>query len=609
MKKLVAVIAIALVVAAAVWIAVRVELSRRVVTVPELLPKRTLFLVHAPDLSRSRERWHQSALYQIWTEPAVQSWLRKPLQQLPKSEQNRQTLDEFLALRPTRVFLALTSIENNEPKLIGGFRFEAAPAEVRKFVAAREAKWWPKSLEAERETITYGQHRIEKLQAARLEFARVVDEHWFFAANDLATLKALLDRADRRTEKAEVSLKKNEAFVAAMKHLPADHAAMVFLDPQPFVEKLLPLLTITGQALPAAQLERLKSVRSLAAAFGFDHAQMRETDFVAMPRLGAENKLTRTLLSAAGKETFFYSISQIHWSDEFFPVSAAAATGLSALIGQFSAALSSHGLKAADLQAAFGEQLEVIAQWPEQTTWPSLVAALPVRDAARARKTAEALTSIEIGAAWTRTTKNGVTLYSAQPFTGLVPLSLVIGVTDKMLFAGTNDDAVEAAIVNTGPPAGELEKSAVFRDAAAQVPAAETAFNYVDTKLLFERLDAAIRPLLTVSATIYPGLRDTVDLAKLPPAEAITKHLSPIVMSQRYASDGYVSESVGPVTFREATLAVAVGLGASFVYLGEGLKHSGLLSLPPANQAATPSPPPMPAPSPSSSPTPTPSAI
>jgi hypothetical protein len=85
-----------------------------------------------------------------------------------------------------------------------------------------------------------------------------------------------------------------------------------------------------------------------------------------------------------------------------------------------------------------------------------------------------------------------------------------------------------------------------------------------------------------MGATFYPALGKTVDLTKLPPPEAIAKHLSPIVMSQRYETDGYVTESVGPVTFREATIGVAGAVGGLFIYLREGLKKGNPLQSDPA---------------------------
>ncbi|MBA3543006.1 MAG: hypothetical protein H0T83_00965 [Chthoniobacterales bacterium] len=169
-----------------------------------------------------------------------------------------------------------------------------------------------------------------------------------------------------------------------------------------------------------------------------------------------------------------------------------------------------------------------------------------------------------------------------------------MALNDTTMFAGSDAAAVEAAMKKIAQPAGELEKSAVFREAASKIPAGNSAFSYVDARLLFERADAAWRPLLLMGATFYPALSKSVDVAKLPPPDVIAKHLSPIVMSQRYENGGYITESVGPVTFREATVGLAFTIGGLFLSLKEG---GGLLqslspsaSPPPASPTPTASP-------------------
>jgi len=594
MKKLAAVIVIALVVAGAVWVVLRVQLAQRLATVPELLPKTTLALALVPDFQQTRKQWHESDIYQIWREPSVQACLQEPLARLPQDGGGRKTLEEFLQLGPTHGFIALASLESNEPKLIGGFHFEPAPEEARKFIEQRQAEWFPKTGETKRETIVYQQHKIETVSVSHFVFASVYDNHWFFGSNDPALLEALLDRVDHRRGEKEASLGENDSFSAALKHLPVEYGGMIFLDPRPFVEKLTPVIALTGQSLVTNQLAQLKQVRSMAAALGFDHGKMRETDFVGMPRVGAEEKLARRSLAAAGANTFLYSASQIHWPENASSPSTPAAGRMPAILQQLMNAMTARGMALNDLREAFGEELEIVGDWPTDARWPTLQATLPVKDAARVRKIAEALTSVEIaGAAWTRREKDGAIVYSLQPLGGLIPLSPAIAVSDKMMCAGSDAAAVEAAVATVARPAGELEKSALFRDAANQVPEPDSGFNYVDTRLLFERADAAVRPLLLMSATFYPALGKNIDPAKFPPAEAITKHLSPIVMSERYETDGYVTESVGPVTFRQATIGLAGLIGGAFIYLQEGLKR-GASSQPnpgdPLPSAATPTP-------------------
>ena len=94
------------------------------------------------------------------------------------------------------------------------------------------------------------------------------------------------------------------------------------------------------------------------------------------------------------------------------------------------------------------------------------------------------------------------------------------------------------------------------------MPEPTNFFTYIDTALLYTRLDATLRPMLLMSAAFMPAVNNYVDSGKLPPPEVVTKHLGPIVSSQRYDRDGYMAESVGPVTLTQA--AIGLGLPAAF---------------------------------------------
>ena len=59
--------------------------------------------------------------------------------------------------------------------------------------------------------------------------------------------------------------------------------------------------------------------------------------------------------------------------------------------------------------------------------------------------------------------------------------------------AGSDIGQVEKALAQVQQPAGELGKSATFHEAAVLVPEADSAFNYVDTRLLL-RTDRRRRP-------------------------------------------------------------------------------------------------------------------
>lgn len=601
MKKFLGVLAAALVIALALWVALRVQQANRAMKVTELLPRTTLLLAEVPNLQNTRDHWHASDLYALWREPSVQEWLREPLARLKQKRGSDQTLPEFLKLGPTEVFAALVSLENKEPKFIGGFHYDRSEAEARRFIEAREAPLLAKSGSTRREIIEYQQHQIETVNAGHFALATVFDRNWFFASNDLKSLKALLDRLDRRTaESSRGSLRENEVFTSAAKNLPGDYDGMFFLDPQPFLEKLRPVLAMAGQSPVAAQWQRMKQVRSVAGSLGFTAGKLHEVLFVAMPRGDAAGKISRPSFSRAGADTFLYSDSFSRWPEQWQMASASPAPALPAFLQPISAALRQAGLTQSDLSAAFGDELEIIGSWPAESHWPVVTMSLPVRDAVRARKIANAIGTVPLlGSGWTRTEKEGVSSYVTEGFGGFVPVRPAFAISDRQLIAGTDPAAVDSAILQKTPGAGELEKSTQFREAVARVPAGDSGFNYLDPGLLLSRADAALRPLLAMSAMLSPALGQKIDVAKLPPAEAITKHLSPIVMSQRYTGDGYLSDSIGPVSFNEAALGLSGALAGGYIYFVRGLADL---------QRALPSPAPVQIPIPTASPTPTPTS-
>ncbi|PYL50613.1 MAG: hypothetical protein DMF32_03740, partial [Verrucomicrobia bacterium] len=83
-------------------------------------------------------------------------------------------------------------------------------------------------------------------------------------------------------------------------------------------------------------------------------------------------------------------------------------------------------------------------------------------------------------------------------------------------------------------------------------------FAYIDTAQLYSRLDTSLRPMLLMAAAFVPAVAGSIDLSKLPAPELITKHLSPIVSSQRYDRDGYMAESIGPMTLDQLGIGVAI---------------------------------------------------
>jgi hypothetical protein len=283
---------------------------------------------------------------------------------------------------------------------------------------------------------------------------------------------------------------------------------------------------------------------------------MRDVLFVGMAQNQPDRKLTRSSLNLGTPDTFLYLATLID-ADRLSGINQSPLP-LGSWLQKVFDVTTRAGVTANDWNAAFDLELGSIADWPQNSRWPSVIATLPVKDFARASKLVETLThAIDADAAWTKTQKNGATYFYMQTPASLIAITPTLGLSNRSLVIGLDSVSVESAMTRNSTG---LAGSATYKAATRELASPTGAFFYVDTALLYSRLDASLRPMLLMSAAFMPAISDYLDVTKLPGPEIVAKHLSPIVSSQRYDRNGYVTESVGPLTLSEA--AVGVGLPA-----------------------------------------------
>jgi len=556
MKRYALILILAVLVAVGILYALRRAAQTQPTAVSSLLPRETIFVAHIPDFHQTRERWHHSDLYALYREPAVQEFLRKPLARLPKQEANRQTLQDIEQLDPKDAFVALTSVDNNNPRFVGGFRFRGTQDRAEAIVGKWRTALVAKTPNAKREKSVYQQHEIETIAAAPFTLSTAYDGHWFFASSDVAELKALLDRADRRTSDRQDVLEAHESYRSALAHMPSSYDVFFYLQPKIFAEKLAALRTAVSKPVPPDQSTMVERMRAVCGATRFEDGKIRDVLFVGMPILEQNAKLERPSLALTTKETCFYLDTLLNIGQRIDAINQR--PGLGGKAQQLLQKISALGITAGDWKAAFGVELGSLADWPANSRWPSLLVVLPVKDTTKAEQMVEALTKLDEDAIWARTEKDGVRYFSMQSPASLIAITPTIAFSSRILVAGLDQGSVEAAMKRPGSTGSDLSSSQTYKAAARAIPAPTNLFTYIDTGLLYTRLDATLRPMLLMSAAFMPAVNNYVDSTKLPPPEVVTKHLSPIVASQRYDRDGYVAESVGPVTLTQAAIAMGV---------------------------------------------------
>ena len=558
MRRILLLIIVLAAAAFAGWYYWKVSLQISSAPVSALLPQQTIFLAHLPDFNRTRDDWHHCDIYQLYHEPAVQDFLRPGIATLSKLSTPKafgaQTLQEIEQLDPKHAFLALTSMDGNNPKFVGGFRFHGKQEEAERLINRWRSKFLEQTPSAKHEKLEYQRHEIELITAAPFALATTYDGPWFFAATDLTELKALLDRADHRAKNPDNTLDKDAAYSAAIAHRPSIYAASFYLQPKIFSDRLAALRAAVRSSPAPGESTMLEKMRCIAGSMRFENGKIHDVFFLGMPKLERETTLKQSSLLLGTKETFFYLSMLLNLGEKIDTLNQAAALA-GAKIFQ---ALADSGLTADDWKSAFGLELSSLADWPSSAHWPSLLLTLPIMDAAKAGKIVEALIGADESATWTQTEKDGVRYFSKQSAASLVAITPTIAVSDRILIAGFDPASVEEAMKRSGVSSSELSASQTYRAAARLLPEPTNFFAYVDTGLLYSRLDASLRPMLLMAAAFMPAVANLVDPTRLPPPEVITRHLSPVVSSQRYERDGYVAESIGPVTLDQSAIGLAI---------------------------------------------------
>jgi len=565
MKRFVFLVIAAALAAFAILYGLHWSQQTRHAAVSALLPRETIFFAQVPDFKQTRDQWHHSDVYQLCHEPAVQDFLRKPLATLPKRDATSQTLEEIEQLDPKDAFFALTSIDNNNPRFVAGFRFRGSQDAAEAIVGKWRGKLLEKNPNVKREKIAYQQHQIETIAAAPFTLATAYDGHWFFASNDLTELKGLLDRADRRNKDRQSTLDADEIYHAAMAHMPSSYTLLFYLQPKKIAEKLASVRAAFGQQTPLPQPKMpsgFEQMRSVCGTTRFDNGKIHDVFFVGMPKLTQNASLTQSSVRLGTKDTFFYLATVLNLEKFAALNQPGVGAPFAGWLQKLFDAATRNGVTIDDWNAAFELELGSLADWPATARSPSLIATLPVKDPVRANKILGALTpAIDEVSPWRKTEKDGVSYFFIPTPASLFAITPTIALSDRLLVAGLDSVPVEAAI-KRGGSASELSNSQTYKAAARLLPAPTDFFAYIDMPLLYSRLDAAMRPMLLMSAAFMPAISDHVDVSKLPPSEIVTKHLSPIVSSQRYEGDGYVQESIGPITLTQA----AIGLGLPAIY-------------------------------------------
>jgi hypothetical protein len=558
----------------------------------ELAPPDTIYFVQIPNVRQTVLRIPQTDLYQIWREDDVQAFLAKPRQKAPWMQEWTQWFDETVRAAPGEVFVAITALEPKKVSFVGGFSYAGSRHQAEELVEHVLAKALPSAKKADGRT-PEGVH-IESYVHPGGELQTRFHDNWFFFASDTALLTAVIQRFDADPVG---SLGDDPIFKKTPAALGGAYDFVVFAKPGATAGRLALLTGVDTKPAP-------DGVFSIGTKI--EAGKLHDTIFLSGTDTREARPLARETLALAPAQTLLFYASELPVLDTL-PATAALLPGFA----EAQKRLAAKGLSWGSLSEAVGPEIGTTLEWPEEAALPMVLLATPIRDAAKAGLFADALTSQGVvGAAWPMEESQAGKTFSS-PGTGFALIHPTVTLTPKFAMAGSSAETITAALPRlTAPPASRLEQNPVFQDVIRFVPPQATAFGYLDFRRLFERTYRMARPFITLSLAFSPDLGTQFDAGKLPPVEAISKHLSATVLSEVRTPDGFILDSYGTLTlpnlfFGLGAAGMAAGLPKLEGMLPGNLQHSlslpGLSAPSPAPASGNPSvveEPPDPVPSP-----------
>ena len=524
----------------------------------ELVPAETIFFAQLPDLRRTAERWPKTALAQIGEEPEVKAFLAKPRATAPQMKLWDEKIAQLYRVAPGEAFIAVTSIEGNEPRFIAGFSFSGRKADVNALLAEPRAEMksnWP----AGKSDVTMqGRTEIETFTYQDTTIGEAFVEDWYFVSNDMELLRHTIDIAEQGLGAKGIGA--SDLYRKSTARLPADGEVVVFAQLGNITDRIVSLLTASGQAPDPKQLAEIKKYQAIAWGTKFENALMRDTLFILSPGGTAEPPLAQRTLALSDPNTFLVYSSALPGDDRYCRIPRwACSARCCPAYGAFEKGLADKGLKLSDFNQAFGPEFGLLVDWGQGAPQPSTLLAMDVQDAALAKRFADAFTGDSPGSApWGREDKDGSTIYQSPPAQGLFSFSPTVALTDHFLVIGFSQPEVLAGLAQVKGGKAAIAASPAFAEATKAVGTPTSGFGYLDLKALVERSYGTMRPFLAMTLAFAPDSAKYVDAGKLPGTDAISKHLSPAVYSQSVTADGTLVESVGPLTFNQV-IGVSIG--------------------------------------------------
>jgi hypothetical protein len=510
----------------------------------QIAPGNTVFYIEVPHMVQTAKNLPNTAMYQIFQEPSVRRCFKQPVSAVAKDYES--SWNSFLNLGCTALFFCAT--DRNGERWILGFQSSANST-----VRIREIQNVSKRL-FERDALYVSSERQDKVRLAKDTGGICFTElgAWTVLSRNADLLKDTLQNA----KSDGGGLHSSKLFQECRSNMRTAYDLLLFARGGPSLNPA------NGIGWEYDRDRTAGGAQAIIASTTIEGSRLRDRIFTWTGVNEGSEPLKSEGLGVTSANTIGYLVSRLElsgiWrlSNQFsgdWPLAAA----LRDYIGE----TRSFGIEPQDLDHLVSGIEIVVDRDPDSESLVS-AALLEIPDRTKFQQMIDRIMREKLPDSCRPASIAGVPGYIVSPNENA---SIVFGLLGQKLVIAW-DESIFAEIVRrlrTKDPG--LEQNDQFKEMERLVATPSDLFLYIDARAVFERFYDATRPMLIFGAALIPALNRYVDAIALPETDTITKHLSPIVLSRHRVANGFIDESVGPLTAYEASAfaiagATAVGL-------------------------------------------------
>jgi len=536
----------------------------------QCLPAETLAYVSANDLSSYRKSFEKTALYDIGQEPSVRRTIEhiKELIEEKVQQELGTTTEGLCEIFHGQVILALTELDLDAEKLDLIFAADIVPTKVpklRELLSAIEVRLRGSMPLEQPKTLTYKGSEIAVYKVEDLAICCSFPAGRFVLTIGNSARQTIETFLDNMVRAPRTSLARNEDFQRVFGKIGRGSHSFSYFN----VEKLFGCMTGTDDGEEAAKvidafgLASLKAVGTSSTIVG---KGFKDLTYIHAPgerrgimKLLAERRDIQDMLPY-----FPEDITALHAFSIDFP----------ALWREFQRIMREidpeNAEKAAEDIAEFEQRVElsvekdIVGMFDGRIAIGTAGAPLPfpqILIAAKLRRGAQPERVIGKLLAAAEQQPSETEYEGHRIFTIVMPgapIAPSYTVHEDCLLVGVSPPVLKSALSRLSTRSRSAADAPKVKEALGQLPKPGEAFSYADVAVGFTATYLSLMPFLQAQQQNIP-----INLAELPPAEDISKHLFPTASSTTVDSEGITTTSYGPFTGASLLGAGPSGPGAA----------------------------------------------